>query len=100
MCPTRYANFIPWRRPLWRRRGIGDRGSKGRGTLDLDQLAPPAIDAHRAELPTPDAAGVERDQVGPADQPQRGPVAERDRRALRAPLRGLEPGRETGGGGV
>ncbi len=66
----------------------------------MHQLAAAAVDARGAQAAAPDAAGVEREQVGAIDQAQRAPVAEGDRGAEGAPPGRLEPGQQAGRGGV
>src|SRR6185369_17373293 len=72
-------------------------------TRDLGDVAPAVVDAHGGEPAAPDAAGVEAEQVGPVDEAERRPVAERDRNSCGPPPGSVEPGevpRRRGGGTV
>ena len=75
-------------------------GRLGPGAVDLEELAAPAVDAHRGEPAAPDAAGVERQQVGAVDQAERRPVAEGDRHAGACAARARRTRREARRRGV
>jgi hypothetical protein len=56
----------------------------------------PVIQAYRSQLAAPDAAGIERDEVGAHHQSQRRPVPGHDSHVGRASARYIEPGHEAG----
>jgi len=68
------------------------------GAGHLGDLAPAAVDAHGGQRAAPDAAGVQRQQVGAVAQAQGRPVAEGDGLVLRQPARHVEPGQVAGRG--
>src|SRR5690606_28490036 len=73
----------------------------GAAALDaVDAAYRPVAQPHRGERPSPDAAGVDRQQVGAIEPAERGPVAEHDRRAGARAIRCVEPGYVAGGGAV